>query len=749
MTTPLSAQSVSGFVTDDSNGERLIAVNIFLADTYLGTTSNKDGFYSLRPIPPGTYRIIFSYIGFEKLEKKITLTPGEALELDVALTPSVVEGPSIEIVSERVQDEERVQTSTLRITPRILEKAPRMAEADLMRTLQMMPGVLTLSEFSSGLYIRGGTPDQNLILLDGSEVYNVNHLFGIFSTFDVDAVKQVDLIKGGFPAAYGGRLSSVLDITNRDGNQKQFEGKAAVSLISAKASLQGPVGRGSWFLSGRRTYIDILLDAAKKATKGSSQEVLELIPDYYFYDVHAKLYQDLNHKNKIALTYYRGRDNMHFNVEPFDFKFLWGNSAFSGKWTHVFSDKLFANVVATLSDYTILLDEDDAFISFKVENSVKDVTLKSDLEWFASQGHTVKFGLVYKHVDSEYIQKYGEFRMRVGSASNQFSVYLQDGWALSNLLSVEFGLRGNLYRPIEFYNTFGGSNFEGRVRFDLEPRISVRYQLTEKTALKSAWGRYRQYITIVPFGNADFSFMDIWFPADNSYTPGDAFHYVTGVETRISDHIKFQGEIYYKEMPHLYEFNPNQNVLDRGADLFYAGRGFSYGADVYIEKNAGSVTGWMGYGLGWTKRKFPDLNNGKPYFPKYDRRHAFNLVVNTNLSRRWKATVSWTYETGQAYTQPISQYELLLPDRELNLIIGEDRNASRLPPYHRLDLGLRYEKETKKGFIERWVFALQVFNVYNRKNIWFRSVRADVQPPEDLQIQMLPIVPTFGFEVFF
>lgn len=741
-------QTISGFVKDESNGETLIGVNVYIKGMSIGSVSNKSGYYIIHNVPGEQLTLIVSYIGYETREIVLTVKPNESKVLNVALKPEVIQGKRIEIVAEKSSKKE-VKTSFIKITPRELQSAPQIAEPDLMRMLQTLPGILTLSEFSSGLFIRGGTPDQNLILLDGTEVYNVNHLFGIFSTFDVDAVKQVDLIKGGFPAQYGGRMSSVLDITNMDGNQKEFEGKASIGLVSAKTSLRGPIGKGSWFFSARRTYIDYIINAAEKITSGKTRETLELIPDYYFYDTHFKLYQDLSHRNKLAFTLYKGRDNMRYAVDPFDMTFQWGNQAITGKWTHIFNQKLFINFYATLSNYNIFLDEDDALANIHFENTVNDITVKSDMEYFPNIHHTAKIGFVFKKLDSEYSQRFNQQEYIFKSNSSRYSLYFQDNWTVSPLLNVQVGLRMNLYQPLEFVNTFDQVEYRGKMRLDWEPRVAMQYRLTDNTTLKSSWGRYRQYVTIVPFGNADFSFMDIWFPCDNSYQPGEAYHYIAGVETQLPFEIRFDSEIYYKGMPHVYEFDPNANEVPTGQALFYSGKGNAYGMDFYFEKNVGRLSGWFSYSLGWTKRKFPELNDGKAFHPKYDRRHSMHLITVYNLSNRWKANFAWTYGTGQAYTQPVSHYKLHMPDRTVPLVIGEERNVSRLPAYHRMDIGIRYISNRRERFLKQWAFYFQVYNVYNRRNLWFRRVNPEKHPPEVMEIRMLPIIPTFGFEFYF
>ena len=743
-------QTISGFVKDAANSETLIAVNIFIKESMLGAITNKGGYYIINNVPIGRFTVVFSYIGYDRNEVIVNITNNKQSIINVSLQPKVIEIQKIIVVSERISKDNDVKTSSIRLNARTLKNTPQMAEPDLMRTLQMLPGVLTLSEFSSGLYVRGGTPDQNLILLDGTEVYNVNHLFGIFSTFDIDAVKDVELIKGGFPAEYGGRLSSVLDITNRNGNQKEFEGKAAIGLISAKTTLQGPIGKGAWFFSGRRTYIDYIINAAEKKAHGKAKDELNLIPDYYFYDAHFKLYQDLSHKDKLAFTFYKGQDVLNFSYDPFAFIFQWGNNAVTGKWTHIFNKKLYTNFYATISNYKVLIDRDDVFITGRIENIVRDITFKINTEYFITNSHIAKVGFEYKNIDSDFLQRFNKQEYLFNGGGTHLSTYVQHNWDVTPLLKLQYGCRLNTYVPDIFINTFNQARYQGNSRTNIEPRVSFRYRLSDNVTLKGSYGRYFQYINIVPFGNADFSFLDVWFPSDNSYEPGKAYHYIAGMETQLPFAISFDTEIYYKQMNHLFEFNPNTNEVMSGKDLFFAGEGFAYGIDLYLEKKVGEFSGWISYFLGKTRRKFPDINKGKEYYPKYDRRNSISIVGIYKINKRWSANFAWTYGTGQAFTQAVGHYQMQYLNRNIWYVIGEDKNTSRLPAYHRMDIGVRYERKVSKFNLNKWSFYLQIFNLYNRRNIWFRNVDfTEDMTPEVLEVKMLPLVPTFGLELYF
>lgn len=741
--------TISGFVKDSSNGETMIYVNVFLKRTDIGTTTNKSGYYVINKVPPGRYTVVFTYIGYRRKEIEVSIEKNQKLILNVELEPQVIEVGEIVVTSERFE-EYKVKISDIRLTPRQLTDAPQMVEADLMRTLQMLPGVLTLSEFSSGLYVRGGTPDQNLILLDGTEVYNPSHLFGVFSTFNIDAVKEVELLKGGFPAEYGGRLSSVLNITNMDGNQKRFEGKAAVSLISAKTTLQGPILRGSWFFSSRRTYFDQVINLMRRAGGKTVKEQLELIPDYYFYDMHLKIYQDLTHQDKLSLTFYSGQDNLGFTVDPFELDLKWGNRTFSSKWTHIFSDQIFSNFIFTASSFESNFVQDNDLISMAMKNTVTDYSLKADLEYFPNDRHVVKTGMMIKDLDAKLFQRFGkEFTVDVTNTPIQFAAYGQDDWKVTPLLTLRGGVRLNVYYAGEFYNSYDRVRFRGGTKVNFSPRFAFRYRTSEKTAIKGSWGIFYQFLNVAPMGNADFSFLDIWFPSDNSITPAEAIHYIIGIETELPGNIKFDWEGYYKDMNHLYEFREDANRVLKTADLFYRGKGYSYGSDIFFEKKIGNLAGWFSYSLGWTKRKFPALNKGREYFPKYDRRNSVYFVGKYKLSKKWTLNFGWNYGTGQAFTRPLGRYQLILPDTRIDIVKGESLNASRLPPYHRLDAGITYETSFKRIWGKEFSAYFQVFNFYNRRNLWFHYVDFDFNPAKILQARMLPIIPTFGFELKF
>lgn len=636
----LSAGTISGFVRDQETQERLPAANVYISETDLGAMTNSSGYYVVNNIPAGEYQLICTYMGYGKLVRSIRVRPDAARVVNLKLVPQALESEAVVVETERQEDFELVETGTIHLSLRKIQTAPVMAEADLMRTLQMLPGVLTASVFSSGLYVRGGTPDQNLVLLDGMEVYNVNHLFGVFSPFDVNAIKDVKFARSGFSAQHGGRLSSVLDITNKDGNQRTLQGKTSLGLVSAKTSLQGPIGNGAFFFSGRRTYVDYMLNATEQTTTGEVQDQLRQIPDYYFFDMHLKVFQEFSHQDKLALTYYRGRDQMDFSLDPFAFSLHWENQAMNARWTHIFSDRLFSNFYISRSLYGSTLDRDDVLFTGQIFNDVKNLTVKGDLEYFPRENHTVKLGFEWKNLYAKYDARFQEQEMVLTGGGTLLATYLQDEWEVSPALNLQPGLRVTGYFPAPFQNTHEQSSYQGDPLGTIAPRLAAQYHLTDRTKIKGAFGRYYQFVNIVSMGGGGNSFMDIWFPSDHSIPPANATHYVAGIETELPGKLTWSLEGYYKDMPRLYRFDMTAVRVERGADLFHPGFGWAYGGDIYLEKRQGDFTGWVSYSLGWTQRKFARLNAGEPFYPRFDRRHSSKTVGSYRLNDRWSVNAA-------------------------------------------------------------------------------------------------------------
>jgi outer membrane cobalamin receptor len=730
--------TISGFIRDKESGETLVGATVQLRETRQGAIANKSGFYAISEIPPGRYTVVFSFLGYNRKEVQVELKQRESRRIDIDLESDAIRLDEVIVESDRYDDRRQITISRINIPIRQISQLRVGGEADIFRSIQFLPGVLASSQISSGLYIRGGSPDQTLVLLDGSTVYNPTHLFGFFSTFNPDAVKDVDLIKGGFPAEYGGRMSAVLDIVQKDGNRKQFGGTASLGLIATRLSAEGPVGNGSWFLGGRRTYIDALT-----ALLETEEEPL---PDYYFYDANAKISQDFGPDNKVFLSGFLSEDNMVFdNRAGFNGEIGISNMTASSRWTHLLSDNMFTVFNLSWSKYGNSFRTRNSGFSTLVRNSIQDVTLKGNLEWFASSDWTLKSGFEVNRYLLQYLQNFtgnadstAQTGNREGGILNleerdyTGSVFFQSNYQFSNLLSLQTGLRANYY--------------DMRNLVKLDPRIAMRYQLRDDVAVKAAWGMYHQYFRLASL--PDFSFFDTWLPTDSTVSPSMAVHYVLGVETQPFAGFDFNVDLYYKDLYHVSELRQFQTQGSTVADYFHDGEGESFGLELFLQKRSGRLTGWVGYALGWINTRFDDLNQGRYFRPKWDRRHDFKLVSQYRINDRWDVSATFTFQTGQSYTARTSRLESRLPGSDLGkgITIPAERFGLRLPPSHQLNLNATYHTTLFKLPTK---VLVDVYNVYSRRDIWFRyyDTTGDVTTVQD--VRLLPILPTVAVEINF
>lgn len=726
------AATLSGFVTDRESGESLLYANVSVRGTSLGALTNPNGYYAVRAIPPGVHVVVFSFVGYETRRDTVSVTGVEDIRRNVALSPRPIAlaGETV-VAADRYEQERAALPSFLTVPAQTLRNLPAVVESDLLRSLALLPGVQTASDISSGLYIRGGGPDQTLILLDQIPVYNPSHAFGFFSTFNPDAIKDVNLYKGAYPAQYGGNLGSVLDVSNRDGNRNALHGTGGVSLISARLMLEGPVKEGSWMLSGRRTYLEPILSAIRSRTTE--------IPAYYFYDLNARVNQELGGSDRFVASGYLGRDDLHLDLDEGSFvNVRWGNTAFTGKWTHVFSPSVFGNFVTVFSRYT-----SDTSVSFfdtpiLFSNSIRDLSVKGDIDWFASGRHTLTGGFWATRYDFSFRQVFNQQEQQnLRLSPVLLALYAQDEWRLPQATTVRLGGRSTFFSA-------------GR-RLNVEPRLSVSHALKPDLRLKLAGGVYHQYLQFVT--TEGFSGGDFWVPLDATVRPGRSWQSVAGVEWEPSARYQVSLEGYYTRLENLVVLD-NSVAPDaeetRSDDLFRAGgRGHATGMEVFVQRRTGALTGWIGYTLGWTRRRFPELNQGRAFPPKYDRRHDLSLVAGYRRGR-WTFGGSLVYATGQAYTPAAARYSLrapatgLLPDEDD--ILPAARNSARLLPYHRLDLSVRRDFRLF-GRSAQWF--VQVFNVYSRRNEWFIQYNTENPATEPKVVKMLPIVPTFGLDLKF
>lgn len=730
--------TVNGYIRDKETGETLVGASIQLKETRQGTITNKSGFYSLSDIKPGTYTVVFSYIGYDKLEMSIELKKRESRRIDVELKSEAFKLEEVVVEGERFDDRRQITVSRVNIPIRQINQLRIGGEADVFRSIQFLPGVLASSQISSGLYIRGGSPDQTLVLIDGSTVYNPTHLFGFFSTFNPDAVKDVDLIKGGYPAEYGGRLSAVLDLVQKDGNRKELHGTASLGLIATRLSGEGPLGNGSWFLGGRRTYIDLLTNLIETDE--------DPLPNYYFYDLNGKVSQDFGLSDKVFLSGFTSEDRMEFDNRA-GFNGLLGisNRAVSTRWTHLFSDNLFSVFNFSWSRYRNSFETENAGFETMVENVIQDFTLKGNLEWFTSPEWTMKGGFEVNRYVLQYLQNFsGDADSTAPSGSTDggivnldetdhtASMFVQSNYQFSNLLSLQSGLRVNYY--------------DLRNIVKLDPRLALRYQWNESIAVKAAWGIYHQYFRLASL--PDFSFFDTWLPTDSTVQPSMAIHYVLGVETQPFDGIDFNIDAYYKELYHVSELNQFQTRGRTVQDYFYDGEGEAFGVEFFLQKKTGRLTGWAGYALGWINTRFDELNGGRYFRPKWDRRHDVKIVGQYRLNDRWDFSATFTLQSGQSYTGRTSRLESRLPGSDFGkgITVPAERFGLRLPMSHQLNLNATYHT-TLFGLPTK--VLIDIYNVYSRRDIWFRyyDTTGDVTKVED--VTLLPILPSVAVEINF
>ena len=717
--------TLSGFVKDKSNGESLAFANVIVRGTALGTSTNTSGYFAITNIAPGNYTVMVSLLGYQPYETEIEITSD--CVRNFVLTSEAIQVGEVTISADRIEQRATTQTGLIVMKPKDIESIPAIGEVDVFRALQMMPGVKASSDISSGLYIRGGGPDENLILLDGTIVYNPSHLFGFFSTFNTDAVKDIELLKGGFPAEYGGRLSSVLNVTNKDGNRMRFQGKGSVSLISARATAEGPLSFGSWFLSARRTYFDQFISLAG-LDKGDSP-----LPLYYFYDANGKLNIDIDQNNKLSFVGYLGQDDLTYsmNDDQLDMNMFWGNRTGSLKYTSIFSPQLFANFIATGSYYKSQLNANFSSIDFTMINSISDYSLKADIDYYLSMENFLKVGFWWSQYRIGVVRRFADNVLYdVVTRPALLSVYAEDEWTMTSRWKLQLGVRGEYQ--------------DANKKIYIAPRFSTRFGVTDKIALKFGTGVYYQYLNLV--SQEGLSFFDLWLPIGNDMSPGRSIDVILGVETHPLEGYDLSLETYYKSYKDIVEFKTEETRTTDIKELFNIGSGRAYGAEIFIQKKIGALTGFLGYSLAWTYRNFPEINNGKDFQPKYDRRHDLSLSLNYQLDENWKFGLSYTYATGQTYTRPAGRYAINTPARRFEQILPGDRYNGRLEPYHRLDLSA-----TKKFsfFGLKGNYYVQIFNVYSHRNVWFKQFDTNKNPVEITDIRLLPIIPSIGLDFEF
>ncbi|MBN2288611.1 MAG: TonB-dependent receptor [Candidatus Glassbacteria bacterium] len=799
----LPGNNIAGYIRDAETNEALPFANVLVKDTKYGAATNANGYFVVVGAPAVVCTLQVRYVGYATREIVVDNTRSAGKPLEVKMERVVVEIDGI-TVEEKVQMLDATgKVGELALSPPELITLPTVGEVDVFRSLQLLPGISGVSDGSSGLYVRGGTPDQNLVLFDGMTIYHVDHFFGLFSAFNADAIKDIRVYKGGFPAEFGGRTSSVVNLTGKTGDVNKLRYGAGMNLLSGHGVVEVPLMDNLTFLlSARRSYTDVVQsslynklfdfisgegrtrvagaggpDAPGAADISQGTEN----PDFYFFDLNSKVTFTPTPQDIFTLSIYSGRDNLAqaqsltgqtFGYVSSDRLFedpdaslnteqltRWGNSGLSGKWSRKMSERLYSHLLVSHSTYFSKYDMNRAFTSNSVldslnwfrgtattsreDNELRDLSVHLDNEWHLSNSHDLKLGLGVSGYNVHYYATLNDTTRLLWRQTEamQGNFYLQDLWKLTPDLELTAGIRGTYYdQTASVYQ---------------EPRASVVYALTGNVRLKGAWGRYYQFVNRITNENVLEGSRDFWILADDDLEPSFAEHWIVGTSYENDDFL-LDLEAYYKDLDKIVEYsrrasygvgmsevNPNLELLQGTG--FFQGTGFARGVDILAQKKTGRLTGWIGYSLGKVRYEFPQLNNGRPYPAPHDRTHELNIVGKVSLGN-WEFSSTWVYASGKAYTVPESQYYLEFKDGTSRSYIHiSDMNSYRLPEYHRLDLSISRSFETKST---SYVLGFSIFNLYNNKNIWYRQFNLETVPVAVTDVKMLSFTPTVYFQVY-
>ena len=774
--------TISGIVKDKESGETLPFANVFVKDTNIGTTTNADGFFTLFDIPSETSTIQVQYLGY-KVET-LVLTPEMVKgKITILLIPDNNQLDEVVVSNDSGQQIVKMNKSVSQISlsPKKLASIPNLGEKDIFRAIQLLPGVSGTNESSSGLYVRGGTPDQNLVLLDGFTVYHVDHFYGFFSAFNSGAVKDIQLFKGGFPAEYGGRISSVMDLTGKTGNSNKLSLSAGLSLVSANATVEIPIGeKANLLIAGRRSYTDILKSGLYNSifdlyndsnqTNGNNLpnfngfQQNQTQPSFYFYDLNTKFSYKPSDKDIISVSVYNGEDNLDSSRENqntfgsgteertinSDIEDLlnWGNWGSSVRWARQWSDKLYTNVVGAYSNYFSqrkrindisiqLADSTNTNKSGLVEdNNLKDFTLRIHNEYKVNSKHSLEFGgqLTMNEVEYNYILNDSITVIDQKDKGLLKTAYLQDKWSPTEKLNIVGGIRA--------------THFDVTDEIYYEPRLSVSYKVNDKVKFKGAWGKYYQFVNRIVREDVTQGSRDFWLLANKENSPiSFSQHFILGTSYEVDDWL-FDVEFFEKEMTGLTEFSLRfQSALgtDPNDQLFFEGTGISRGVDFLIQKKVGKYTGWLGYTLSEVVHTFPDLSN-IPFYSLNDQRHEFK-IVNVLKAGRWDLGATWVYGSGKPYTAPNGIYTITLLDgTETEYVSIGEKNGLRIDPYHRLDLSATYNFNISSGKGE---MGLSVFNLYNKTNTWYNEFEVVDNQVTETNVNYIGFTPSLFLNVSF
>ncbi len=759
---------INGYIRDSLTGETIIGATISVNGQSKGVASNQYGFYSIT-LEKGSYSISVSHISY--LGKTLLVDLSSNITLNTDLVSRSSANTEVVVYSKRRDGNvKNAQMGKIDLSMNQIKNIPAfMGEIDLLKALQLLPGVRNAGEGNAGFYVRGGGPDQNLIILDDAVVYNPGHLFGFFSVFNSDAIKNVSLIKGGMPAQYGGRLSSVVDVVMKDGNSNKLQMDGGVGLVASRFSIQGPIkkNKASFIVSARRTYIDALI---KPAIRKSSSFYGS---GYYFYDLNAKMNYRFSDKDRLYISGYFGRDVFDFvnGKRSFSTNIPWGNSTATVRWNHVFNRRLFANTTLVYNDYKFKFSASQENFEIGLSSGIKDGTFKTDFDYYPLPNHKLKFGglLTYhKFIPNVASGRQDSVIFTPNNESNKFAaeaaLYIQDDWELGEKFKINYGLRYTSFTQLGPYTRYSrdadGNKLDSTVYGSfkpvktyggLEPRVTIRYAIDDETSVKAAVSRNYQYIHLVSNSGNTLP-TDLWVPSTYLVRPQISWQYAAGFFKNFADN-KYETsvEVYYKDMKNQVDYKEGYTPsLKDPEEEFVFGSGWSYGAEFLVNKQKGRLTGWIGYTLSWTWRKFKELNDGLKFPTRYDRRHDLSVVANYEQNSKWKFGAVLVYGTGNAITLPERFYFI-------NGVLTQEYsrlNQYRMKAYHRLDLSATYTPVPKKkrrvnGY---WVFS--VYNVYSRLNPYFiyfdqeGSAQNGDLKVQAKQVSLFPVIPaiTWNFK---
>lgn len=754
--------TISGYVRDAQTGEELIGATVFIKELpNVGITTNAYGFYSLT-IAKGSYNVLAQFVGYETSSQLIVLD--KSTSIDFSLKVKVTELNEVVVTSERRNDNvAKNQMGVEKLSLQEIKSIPAfLGERDVLKTIQLLPGVKSAGEGNSGFYVRGGTTDQNLILLDEATVYNASHLLGFFSVFNPDAIKDVTIYKGSIPAEFGGRLSSVLDINMNDGNNKKFSVNGGIGLISSRLTVEGPIvkEKGSFIVSGRRTYADLILRSlvGMNVIKDSTLKTAKL----YFYDLNAKANYRLGNKDRIYLSGYFGTDVLGITVFGID----WGNTTATFRWNHLYSDKLFSNTSLVYNDFNYTINNGSSSRPIHVVSKIGDYSFKQDFQYFPNTNSQFKFGLIstFHHMVPGTITNLDTNVNRQSlpiKNSIENAIYFSHEYKISDKVSVNYGLRMSefsLLGPGPFY-IYSPYNYIDSVKSIIdstnniksfwrpEPRLSFTYMINDANSIKLSYARNVQYLHLLS-NSTSGSPTDMWIPSSHNTLPETSDQYALGYFRNFDDNnYEFSAEMYYKTLNNQIDYiNGAQLIFNANVEsqIVY-GEGRTYGLELFFKKKYGRLNGWISYTMARSERRFEGISNGKWYPAKQDRTHDFSIVCIYELNTLWSLSATWVYYTGNAVTFPIG---VGMINNRIAFIYGE-RNANRMPDYHRLDIGATRQLQKKGRYESNLTFSL--YNAYMHDNAYTITFRQNEQTKniEAVQTTLFKIVPSITYNFKF